>query len=138
MRPNSDAGYHRIDAILDQYAEHPRISVFSHLERPVYLSLLREVVIQIGNSSAGIIEAASFHVPVVDIGDRQHLRERGDNVLHVDVEPSQIYEAIRRCVSQPRQRFQNIYGDGQTASRVARYLKEVPLDSIVLQKSNQF
>ena len=39
-----------------------------------------------GNSSSGIIEAATFGTPVVNIGDRQRLRERNANVIDVAAE----------------------------------------------------
>ena len=50
--------------------------------------LLRECAVLVGNSSSGIIEAASFDTPVVNIGDRQRGRERGANVIDVAFDAS--------------------------------------------------
>ena len=48
-----------------------------------YLSVLAAVDVVVGNSSSGILEAATFGVPVVNVGDRQRGRASGDNVVDV-------------------------------------------------------
>lgn len=76
----------------------------------------------VGNSSSGIIEAASAHLPAVDIGIRQQGRERGTNVLHAD----EGFENVRRAVGDalaPAFRagiaaVDNPYGDGRAADRI--------------------
>ena len=83
--PNNDPGSGGIAAAWDALPKHPRLAVRRDLPRRIFLGLLRDAALLIGNSSSGIIEAASFGTPVLDIGSRQAGRERGDNVHHVEM-----------------------------------------------------
>jgi UDP-hydrolysing UDP-N-acetyl-D-glucosamine 2-epimerase len=65
-----------------------------NLPRRLYLGLLRDAAMLIGNSSSGIIEAASFGTPVINIGHRQDGRERSGNVIDVPVAAAAIRRAI--------------------------------------------
>ena len=64
----------------------------------VYSSLLREADVMVGNSSSGLIEAPSFGLPVVNVGDRQRGRLRAANVIDVGHDREAIVEAIRRAL----------------------------------------
>ena len=48
----------------------------------------------IGNSSSGIREGEFIGTPVVNIGSRQNLRHRGDNVIDVEYKKDNILKAI--------------------------------------------
>lgn len=93
----------------------------------------------VGNSSSGIIEAASVGLPVVNIGERQAGRLRGDNVIDVEPEASAIAEAVAKAVSADFRKaisgMTNPYGDGQAAPRIVEVLKAAPLDSTCLMKT---
>jgi UDP-N-acetylglucosamine 2-epimerase len=93
----------------------------------------------VGNSSSGIHEAATFKVPCVNIGSRQQGRERAANVIDVDYDKNQIKAAIQKAVFDENFRASlknliNPYGDGQTAPRIVKILKELPLDRLLTQK----
>jgi GDP/UDP-N,N'-diacetylbacillosamine 2-epimerase (hydrolysing) len=67
-----DAGGRTINERIDAYAQtHPNVAVFQSMGALKYLSALKHCAMVIGNSSSGIIEAPSFHVPTINIGDRQ-------------------------------------------------------------------
>jgi UDP-N-acetylglucosamine 2-epimerase (non-hydrolysing) len=87
-----------------------------------YLPVLAAADVVVGNSSSGIIEAASFGVPVVNVGDRQRGRIRGSNVLDVIEDRAAIEAGIRTCLSEEfRARARaavNPYGDGKAARRI--------------------
>jgi UDP-N-acetylglucosamine 2-epimerase len=92
----------------------------------------------VGNSSSGLIEAPTFGLPVVNVGDRQRGRLRAANVLDVPAEREAIAEAIRRALD-PAFRaglaaLVNPYGDGAAAPRIARVLREVELSSRLVRK----
>ena len=75
-----------------------------------------------GNSSSGIIEAASFRLPVVNIGNRQHGRVRGANVIDCEPDRASISAALSRALD-PAFRaalrsLRNPYGDGSAADRI--------------------
>jgi len=111
---------------------------FVNLDPVTYWSLLRHVEAIVGNSSSGIMEAASFALPAVDVGMRQQGRERGRNVLSVAADKTAILEAIATARSEPFRRslagMENPYGDGRAAERIATVLAEVPLGERLLIK----
>jgi UDP-N-acetylglucosamine 2-epimerase len=92
----------------------------------------------VGNSSSGILEAASFRLPVVNVGTRQQGRVRGKNVLDVECERADIAAAIRTALS-PEFRASladlvNPYGDGHAAARIVERLRSVELGDKLLRK----
>jgi GDP/UDP-N,N'-diacetylbacillosamine 2-epimerase (hydrolysing) len=84
----------------------------------------------IGNSSSGIIEAASFGTPVVDIGPRQSGRERSHNVRNVPYSEASIRAAVRRIWNSGhpvRFRGRNVYGGNDAAKRICSVLASIDL-----------
>jgi GDP/UDP-N,N'-diacetylbacillosamine 2-epimerase (hydrolysing) len=132
--PNNDPGSDGIASIWARVAESSprsfseygkRERVHRNLARGEYLALLRDAAVLVGNSSSGIIEAASFGTPVIDIGPRQAGREHGPNVVHVDYVPRQIAAAIRRFTGEGWEvRFPptNVYGGSGTGRKIAQTL----------------
>ncbi len=109
------------------------------LPRPMFLGLMRDAAVLVGNSSSGIIEAASFGTPVMDIGPRQQGRERSENVTNVPYGEAQIAAAIKRIWNngRPRRwRGRNVYGRGvDTGTRIAAILASLdPHDPRILRK----
>jgi UDP-N-acetylglucosamine 2-epimerase (non-hydrolysing)/GDP/UDP-N,N'-diacetylbacillosamine 2-epimerase (hydrolysing) len=112
--------------------------VFVNLEPVLYWSLLQYVEFLIGNSSSGIMEAASFAVPAINVGIRQRGREYGRNVLHCAAEPSAILECVHTARSVEFRRslagMENLYGDGNASRRIVKVLAEAPLGEQLLIK----
>jgi UDP-N-acetylglucosamine 2-epimerase (non-hydrolysing)/GDP/UDP-N,N'-diacetylbacillosamine 2-epimerase (hydrolysing) len=134
--PNNDPGSAGIIRAIDE-SKYPPVSAYQNLIREAYLGLLRDAAVLVGNSSSGIIEAASFGTPVVDIGPRQTGRERGGNVTTVPFLKTAIREALKGIWNQgtPRRYAKrNIYGGSRTAARIAKLLETVPLDARLRQK----
>lgn len=137
--PNADTGGRAaFQAIDDFVAQEPRARFVTNLGSRAYFTLMASVEAMVGNSSSGIIEAASFALPVVNIGSRQQGRLRGPNVIDVGGAREEIHDGIRRAVS-PEFRaglkgLKNPYGDGHAAERIVTRLKEVELDQRLLMK----
>jgi UDP-N-acetylglucosamine 2-epimerase (non-hydrolysing)/GDP/UDP-N,N'-diacetylbacillosamine 2-epimerase (hydrolysing) len=137
--PNSDAGsralIERMESCLRERGEG---RIFVNLDPVVYWSLLQYVDLLVGNSSSGIIEAASFALPVVDVGIRQRGRERGRNVLHAEASTASILEQIAIATSEEFRQslkcMENPYGDGQATGRIVAVLASVPLGEELLTK----
>ncbi|WP_235439636.1 UDP-N-acetylglucosamine 2-epimerase [Paenibacillus sp. DMB20] len=94
VMPNSDAG---ADAILDVYgfySSHERMHTVTNFDQLDYLSALKNCTALVGNSSSGIIEAASFHIPVINIGNRQNGRERSANVVDIPASEAALSAAL--------------------------------------------
>lgn len=139
LTPNADAGSDAIRAALETWSEAaPRRQLLTHIPRDAFLGLMRDAAVMVGNSSAGIIEAASFGTPVVNVGSRQALRERNANVTDVPVEVDAIDAAIRTALSGGRFACRNIYGDGTASQKIADLLAEYPLFPTLLNKVNQY
>ena len=92
-----------------------------------FLKLLKHADCLIGNSSVGIRECAYIGVPVVNIGTRQAGRERAVNVIDCDYQKDQILAAINKQMLHGKYPSDNIYGDGQSGTKIAQLLAEVPL-----------
>ena len=107
------------------------------LPRADFLGLLRDTAVLIGNSSSGIIEAASFGTPVIDVGDRQKGRERGPNVRNVPFQIGSLQKAISAVWNRgvpARFPGSNVYGDGATGEKIANILARVTLDDRLRRK----
>jgi UDP-hydrolysing UDP-N-acetyl-D-glucosamine 2-epimerase len=137
--PNSDAGSRALIRRTNSFIESkPRARIYINLAAPTYLSLLGQVDLFIGNSSSGIMEAASFSLPVVNIGLRQQGRERTKNVIDAAADG----EAIRRGIQQGldplfRQSLvglKNPYGDGFASETIVRVLTSLPSREKLLMK----
>lgn len=136
--PNSDAGGDEIYSVILRFEKNYPGNFILHksLGQKRYLSLLSIADIMVGNSSSGIIESASFKLPVINIGDRQKGREAPDNVIHCNCRKEELLAAINKGLSQDfRNQLEsciNPYGDGNTAQRIVDILKQVDLHDISL------
>ena len=142
--PNADAGSRAlIERTESCLRERGGGKVIVNLDPVVYWSLLRFVDLLVGNSSSGIIEAASFALPVVDVGIRQRGRERGRNVLTAEPSVASILDRIRTARSQQFRRslegMENLYGDGRAAERIVTVLASVPLgEELLIKRARMF
>ena len=136
--PNADAGSRVLIGRIEAFLGARGGRVFVNLEPLVYWSLLRQVEYLVGNSSSGIIEAASFALPAVNVGIRQQGRENGPNVLHAEPDTASILDQIQTARSEEFRRslkgMANLYGDGCASQRIVSVLASVPLDETLLMK----
>jgi UDP-hydrolysing UDP-N-acetyl-D-glucosamine 2-epimerase len=138
--PNADTGSRLIiERVRDFIADHQRAYFLVNLGTQGYFSMMNHATAMIGNSSSGIIEAASFQLPVVNIGIRQRGRVRGENVIDVGYSKEEILAGIEQATAPSFQRaisnLVNPYGDGQAAERIVEKLRQVELGQSLLLKS---
>ena len=127
--PGMDAGRDEVLSALAEAAGDPRLLVVENLG-PRYPVVLAAADVVVGNSSSGVIEAASLGIPVVDVGDRQRGRLRGDNVVHADEGDTAVGAALDVALS-PEHRARaavaaNPYGEGHAAARVVDVVRAAP------------
>ncbi len=132
--PNADTGSRIIIKNIRSYVrDNPgNTKLLNSLGQLRYLSLLKHATIMVGNSSSGIIEAPSFELPVVNIGDRQKGRIKAKNVIDIPVcEKSNIKDAISRAISKgfiySLSGVENPYGNGDTSRKIVEVLKTVKI-----------
>ena len=126
--PNADAGGRKMIEILKSYTKYPYIRIYKHIPYRAYLGLMNIASVIVGNSSAGIIEAASFGLPAVNIGDRQKGRERAKNTIDVKCDKKEIVAAITMALSNKEFKKEakvckSPYGDGRTSEHVIEILE---------------
>ena len=138
LMPNSDAGSEDVRQVLSSAAEQGQIVLKTHLRRDEYIDWLATCDVLIGNSSSGIIEAASFGTPVVNIGTRQNLRERNINVTDVPVDTNAIRAALNGALHHGRYPPFNVYGDGQAGDRIVELLATTVITPALLAKCNAY
>lgn len=136
-KPNADTDGRVIINLMDQYVkenEH-RAKSFHSLGQLRYLSALKYVNVVVGNSSSGLIEAPSFKLPTVNIGDRQKGRVKADNVIDSNVDAESIISAIKKALSDEfvisLKNLDNPYGKKGASARIKEYLKSYPLNNIL-------
>ena len=121
--PNADAGGRSMIKVINEYKT--RVEIYPSVGRAEFLKLLSRTKVLIGNSSAGLIEAPSLNLPAVNIGPRQTGREQAKNVINVGYDKNQIARAINKGLNWQLKNVINPYGDGKTAERVLKFLKNL-------------
>ncbi len=137
--PNADTGGRIVEQMMQEFvSKNPTAQMAANLGTQRYFSIMSIAAAMVGNSSSGIIEAASFRLPVVNIGNRQRGRAHGPNVVDVGYDRQSIVNAIQQA-TEPGFRdalgdSTNIYGDGRAASRIVKVLREVGLGPHLVTK----
>ncbi len=131
---NADKGGRVINRRLEEFCKtNPlKYKVVKNLGQIRYLSTMKHVDLLIGNSSSGIIEAASFKKPVVNIGERQKGRLRGVNIIDCDINTLEgsIIVAISSNFSKKNKNMKNIYGNGSAANTIVDKLINQPISIV--------
>jgi GDP/UDP-N,N'-diacetylbacillosamine 2-epimerase (hydrolysing) len=141
--PNSDFGFRDILAIIERQHSHDRIVAVPNLDREAYLTVLANASCLVGNSSSGLLEAPTFRIPVVNIGNRQRGRPQALNIVNASYEPSDIERAIRFVLGDAKfrdacSRAVNPFGDGQSAERIVGILRDIRIDEALLDKQTTY
>ena len=129
-KSNADQGGGRINELLDRAGKDTdNIHVFASLGVRRYLSLMKYSEFVLGNSSSGIIETPAFHVPTVNIGDRQRVRLQSESVINCGAGMHEIVRAINISLSDRHRdickKVISPYGDGHAAERIAEKTIEI-------------
>ena len=139
--PNTDPGNIDIRNAIQRLASTKEdITVYGNLCREDFLSLFQSSSLIIGNSSAGILEAASIPIPCVNVGSRQLGRNSGSNVIFVGAKSHDIEKGIQKASSNAfRSTFVNMrnpYGDGYSSERAYSLIKSVDFKSMLAKKED--
>lgn len=127
--PNVDAGADGTSTGIRAFREQhqlPNVHFFKNMESEDFLHLLLHADCLVGNSSVGIRECAYLGVPVVNIGTRQHRRDRGNNVVDVSYDVQAIKNAIEESITSSIQPS-DVYGGGEAGKQIAALLEQLPL-----------
>lgn len=125
--PNADAGSEDISRGIRKWREKKldhNMHFFKNLPTETYIHLMKRTACLVGNSSSGIREGAFIGTPVVNVGSRQEMRERGQNVIEVENKREAISTAIQKQIKHGPYAMEPIYGDGKAGERIADVLSK--------------
>ena len=133
---NTDAGGKEIVNAVKKESNFVHIS---NMLSSDFLSLMDCADVMVGNSSAAIREAPSFHLPAVNIGTRQQGRLRAENIIDVNHDKNEIISAINKALNDKdfisnTNQITNPYGDGKSAIRIVDILETLPLQDLVQKR----
>ncbi len=138
--PNADTHGRIVINLIRKYVQKIpfKAKAFVSLGQICYLSCLQHVTAVVGNSSSGIIEAPSFGIPTINIGDREEGRIKPLSVIDCLPEKKDIIKAFKKAFSLEFQKYckkiKNPYGDGNTAVKIKKKLKKINLSSGIIKK----
>ena len=124
-KSNADQGGARINEILDEAEKKiGNLHVFASLGVRRYLSLMKYADFVLGNSSSGIVETPAFHVPTINIGDRQRGRLQSESIINCGANANDIKDAVMTALSEDHRvickTVVSPYGDGHAAEKIAK------------------
>lgn len=134
--PNSDSGSEEISrAIREHNKKYGDKSIIKDAWRTMgtnlFMNLLYHSACIIGNSSSGIREAYTYGIVAINIGSRQQGRERTKNVIDVNHDEKEIYEALEKYSGKKIYDNNNLYGNGTAGKQIANILETINLDGIL-------
>lgn len=132
--PNNDAGSIKIINLIKKY----KFNYCKTLSLKEYKSLLKNSSALVGNSSSGIHEAATYKIPVINIGTRQQGRTKSINVVDAKYDRFDILKGMKRVISKKFKRkltfLRNPYGDGNSSKKIVKIIKKLDLKNFNTQK----
>lgn len=137
-KANSDTDGRIVNQMIDEYVVRnaSKAICFTSLGQLRYLSALQYVDAMIGNSSSGLLEAPSFKIPTINIGDRQRGRIMAESVIQCDSSSQDIEAAINKAISiefkKTLKTVENPYKGKETPSEeIVKVLKSIDLEDIL-------
>lgn len=88
-----------------------------------YFNAMKYASFLIGNSSSGIVEAASFGKYVINVGDRQKGRARSNNIIDCDFDLIQIINAVEKIKELGGYQGENVYQNPKAAKKIIEILR---------------
>lgn len=133
--PNSDTGGKHVARLITDWADSHKenVKAVASLGRRRYYSVLANSAAAVGNSSSGLIEAPSFGIPTLNIGDRQKGRAQGDSVVNCGVTEREIAEGLEKVLSKEMREIarsaSNPYEKEGSVEAIADRLLHFPIDA---------
>ena len=106
----------------------------------IFLPLVSNSSALVGNSSAGILESPSLKIGVVNIGDRQNLREQNKNIFNAKYDVLDIHKKLIKAIKIKNKinNIKNIHGDGKSSQRIFKVLKNIKISKNLLTKKTTY
>jgi GDP/UDP-N,N'-diacetylbacillosamine 2-epimerase (hydrolysing) len=138
-KANSDTDGRIINSMIDRYvsANSDKSVGFTSLGQLRYLSALQYVDAMVGNSSSGLLEAPSFKIGTINIGDRQKGRIKADSIIDSNPDTLSISKAFDKLYSKKFQatlkKVENPYGNGGSSEKIIEIIKKTNISNIIIK-----
>jgi GDP/UDP-N,N'-diacetylbacillosamine 2-epimerase (hydrolysing) len=139
-KANADTDGRIINILVDEYVEkHPQSAIaFDSLGQLRYLSAMQYIDGVVGNSSSGLLEAPSFKIGTINIGDRQRGRIKATSIIDCMPTVDGITEALNKLFSvefsESVMQTVNPFGDGGVADKIVKVIESTNINNRILQK----
>ena len=131
MWPNIDVGSDNISKklrLLRERNKSLKLRFFKNFSPEDFLKLCFNSQILIGNSSVGIRECSYLGVNVINIGNRQRNRERGNNIIDVEYNSAQIVKAANKYLTKNKKSLRSkLYGNGNAGKKILKIINKEKL-----------
>jgi len=137
--PNSDPKYNSIlNKLKKNLKNKKKYLLINNLGEKSLFSLMKKAKLILGNSSSGIVEAATFKTPVINVGTRQNGKVKPNNVIDVDYDYKSILKAIKKSQSREFLRriknIQNPYKSNITTKKIANLIINLKINDNLIRK----
>ena len=128
--PNADTAGNIIrEALIRNFSASNRVFLIENLGSKSYFTAMKYAAFLLGNTSSGIIEAASFGKHVINLGDRQKGRISGSNVITTKVNKEAILNSVKEIENINLDDIKNIYWNGGATTKIINILKRSKEDA---------
>jgi GDP/UDP-N,N'-diacetylbacillosamine 2-epimerase (hydrolysing) len=103
--------------------EFDNIKIIENFGSQSYFTCMKYAKLLIGNTSSGIVEAASFRKYVLNLGERQKGRRCSENVIHLNFDQNHIVQSAREFVNKTFN-GENIYYQPHPSKTILKVLKQ--------------
>lgn len=141
-KANADTDGRIINKLIDSYVEKnkDRAIAFTSMGQLRYLSTMKYASMVIGNSSSGIIEAPTFKVPTINIGDRQKGRVKAESIINCQPIKDEIKKNIEKLLYDNKYTTKlkdvvNPYGDGNVTEKILRKILNFLNEDLNIKKT---
>lgn len=125
-KPNADLEGRALFPLIDSFTvNRPYVKSYTSLGHRLYLNVMKQVDMVVGNSSSGLYEAPSFKIPTINIGQRQKGRLQSSSVINCEPSEDAIYRAIEKGLGLDCSEVINPYGKGNTVDSIVSILKTI-------------
>jgi GDP/UDP-N,N'-diacetylbacillosamine 2-epimerase (hydrolysing) len=101
-----------------------QVLCIENLGKENYFNAMYYAKLLIGNTSSGIIEAASFGKYVVNVGNRQKGRLQSRNIINSDFIGKEIIDGARKATELGTYNGENLYYQKETSQLIIKYIKD--------------
>lgn len=131
LKPNPDAGGDIVSDCIEKFKEeNDNVLVAKHFPPHLFVNLMRQASVMVGNSSAGIRETGYFGLPTINIGNRQIGRERTRNIIDVPNDAKLIRQEIEKQIEHGPYETESVYGDGTACKQIAEIVSTLDYSQI--------